>query len=210
MILIVFEKRRSLLKLLMIFCLGYSLFLIPKVLSGRLLNSTSSTKTKVISSLTRMNYSTLVADNKEELLLLYLEVAIDGRAERINNFKKKFYEINVNNFNLYFHKIGTYSGIAIPLQVVFFNSIGYLAVPFLILLILVSFYLVKYAYISSSKFKSFTALFFSYCILGSFFEDINSISRFTDYSIVMIYFFVTTFDIKKGIFTDSQNKYFVQ
>lgn len=170
-----FSKKRSIINV-SFFAISIFLVLISfkYVLGGRIFTVSSSTLELIILTLSRTNYSALLVSGNINLLFEFIEsTLISFLTEKdLHDFKDYFHSVNYSNLSYYYPGINKTTGIAIPITVIFYNSLGFLSIiPFFALLMGIALSYKKML-TTNSLFLSYISFIFFVCLLGMLVEDV--------------------------------------
>lgn len=175
-----FSKKRNIISI-SLFAIFIFLVLISfkYFLGGRIFTESSSPLDLIILTFSRTNYSALLHSGNINLLFEFIESTLLSffMDKDLHVFKDYFHSVNFSNLSYYYPGINKTTGIAIPITVVFYNSLGFLSiVPFFALLmgIVLSY---KKMFKTESLFLSYTCFVFFISFLGMLIEDVFFVSK---------------------------------
>lgn len=171
---------KNIFKIIIFSILGF-LFLISfkLLLGGRIFTESSSTLDIIILTFSRTNYSALLYNGNTDIIIEFLDSSMFSLnfSKDIYDFKSFFYQSNFNNLNYYYPNIGNTSGIAIPISVIFFDSLGWFSIFLLILLLLLLINLYKKTLKSKTFLNSYIYFVLFVTVLGMLIEDVLFLSK---------------------------------
>jgi hypothetical protein len=175
-----FSKKRNIISIsFFVICIFLVLISFKYFLGGRVFTESSSLLDIIILTLSRTNYSALLHSGNINLLFEFIESTLLSFFidKDLHDFKDYFHNVNFTNLSYYYPGINKTTGIAIPITVVLYNSLGFLSIiPFFALLmgIVLSY---KKMLKTESLFLSYISFVFFISFLGILIEDVFFVSK---------------------------------
>jgi len=178
-----FSKKRNILNSILLVTASFLIFISFKYfIGGMIVNNTESPFHLVVKTLSRTSYSALLYQNDLVLLFEYLSEQFTlGLGGSVSDFKSYFVNQNFNHLNNHYTAFSSTDGIAIPISVILYNSLGWFSIIYLFIYLSTLIFFYERFVVSKSVVKSFLSYIFFIILLGSLIEDINFATKWMFY-----------------------------